>query len=416
MMQSSVFSNLSYGVLSISCYCDDEEEPLSGWNPSGTKPPQQEEPREPIAPPTYTEADLYPTIPDPECLPEWPLACYWPVFVANFRLDDLAEQPRNAQIASYFAAKGLLTRMFFIRESITCQCYTKYQQQSMLLDMLVYFTCEEDAVRAIWSCHRESYYGHLLNVWPGRTPVFLDVSRSHHGPCVETVARFSECDVVVEFANAKTMRAAIRYTQFWMPKMLTQATQKQGFLERDVGQELLQMIADNPGFLDMVPPKEPCPHRATTFPSRIVLRREVWSNSTKTFHPLTAQSRSPSTVIPTVRRYSAADLLPTALDSSCEPSWSVYVENFRLNKLNVALCNDQIHNYFAAKGLLATRIFIHDHPKQPFFVWYQKKVMVLDKLVYFTSQDDADTVIQLCHRDSYYGHYLNGTAAVLLNL
>lgn len=121
------------------------------------------------------------------------------------------------------------------------------------------------------------------------------ILRKHHGPCVETVARFSECDVVVEFANAKTMRAAIRYTQFWMPKMLTQATQKQGFLERDVGQELLQMIADNPGFLDMVPPKEPCPHRATTFPSRIVLRREVWSNSTKTFHPLTAQSRSPST-------------------------------------------------------------------------------------------------------------------------
>ncbi|XP_039446813.1 uncharacterized protein LOC120426161 [Culex pipiens pallens] len=579
---------------------DDEEEPLGGWNPSGTQPPQQEEP---IAPPTYTEADLYPTIPDPSCEPGWPLACYWPVFVANFRLDDLAEQPRNAQIASYFAAKGLLTRMIFIRESIT-----RYQQQSMLLDMLVYFTCEEDAARAIRLCHRESYYGHLLNVWPGRTPVYFDVSRSvgfglmknyvaeksdtivelilrkHHGPCVETVARFSECDVVVEFANAKSMWAAIRYTQFWMPKVLTQATQKQRFLERDVGQELLQMIADNPGFLDMVPPKEmlqelltgripavdkswehaakpraipddiktryklsrqrkkdqlkrnyqrkrqggergnvllegaPPEKKAENFKDKrakvkqevdrilgngpsaadrfkfsmlnkrnkyIMLRQAMLTavgkmvpkstsneemdlfykmlaleeelmdllpqceehfgclqlekglssavlfagyhlpfpecptpESVEQFHedippPNGPITYPPSTVIPTVRSYSAADLLPTALDSSCEPSWPlanlwpVYVENFRLNTLNVALRNDQIHNYFAAKGLLATRIFIHDLPKQPFFVWYQKKAMVLDMLVYFTSQDDADKAIQLCHRDSYYGHYLN---------
>uniref|UniRef100_A0A1Q3EY55 Uncharacterized protein n=2 Tax=Culex tarsalis TaxID=7177 RepID=A0A1Q3EY55_CULTA len=586
---------------------DDEEEPLGGWNPVDPThhdhPPEEE--REPIPAPSFTEADLYPTTttdPDPECSdPEWPLARYWPVYVSNFRLDDLEEERRNAQVASFFAAKGLLTRMIFIREPEDCHYYRAFQRMALLLDMLVYFTRAEDAVRAIRLCHRSTYHGHRLNVWPGRKPVFFDRTRSigfataknfcaeksetaielmfqgKLGPCVETVARFNLSDVVVEFLNEELMKAGIR-TARWFPKELTEPARKQRFLEQDVEAELLTMIADKPGFMDTVPPKDilgpllegkipavdkawenvaqprPLPestvgkyrqrreHRVASLKRnherkrregfnvlldgapqakkqttvkqvRALVQQEVdrllgegpsaedrfrhsmlaknhkycnlrlrllnglkqststpWTNINEMFYEMLAMEEKLMDLLPqaeeylgclrleigltkavlvadeclpfpklpslssweqsfedesppgdnrtipenvlAVRPYSEADFNPSQVDPSCDDPewplasfWPVYVDNFRINTLETEQRNDQIREYFAAKGLLATIVFVNE--SSHFYKWFQRKFMLLDMLVYFTSREDAQKAIELCHRDSYYGHYLN---------
>ncbi|XP_001843501.2 uncharacterized protein LOC6032990 [Culex quinquefasciatus] len=583
---------------------DDEEQPLGGWNPAGSDPSKEELVIRDSGPtPTYTEADLYPTIPDPECLPEWPLACYWPVYVSNFRLDNFAEEARNEQIANFFAAKGLLVRMIFMREPEGCLYFKKFQRSSLLLDMLVYFTSKEDAQWAVRTCHRQTYYGHRLNVWPGRTPEYFDNTRSirfqlpktkcaamsesvvelilrNKGHAIDTVARMSIVDVIVEFGNEESMRNAVRGTEYWIPFELQEPTMKQRFLERDVRIDLMQVMREKLTFMAMTPPQEvleallagippsvdrswenmnkprpppeavvklikakrterkqfmeekrgqgkkrpvettgnvllegePAPKAMTLKQLKGVVRNQAnrilnknkWTRANtmdcrlaklkdkyldarndllnllalKKFSdpqrrqqeelfyqmlaieyqmmemipqssgalycpplelglakaclvagellpfpepptfavdpekyvdevpPANPSLNQPPPFIPTVRPYCAADLNPTTVDPSCDPDWPlahlwpVYVFNFRVNVLRGDRRNDQIREYFAAKGLLATCIFI---PYDCEAISNQ----LIDMLVYFTSREDAATAIELCHRDSYYGHRLN---------
>lgn len=65
---------------------------------------------------TYRREDLYPTELDPVCYPAWTLSAYWPVYVSNFQLISFDEVERNVQVATYFASKGLLSRMIYVRE------------------------------------------------------------------------------------------------------------------------------------------------------------------------------------------------------------------------------------------------------------------------------------------------------------
>lgn len=82
------------------------------------------------------------------------------------------------------------------------------------------------------------------------------ILRKHHGPCVETVARVNDYVVVLDCTTAESMRAVIRDSKFWITKALREASRKQRFLARNVGEDLLMVITEMPDFLDMVPPKK----------------------------------------------------------------------------------------------------------------------------------------------------------------
>lgn len=121
------------------------------------------------APRTYREKDFRPTEKDPRCKEDWPLAAFWPVYVSNFRLFHRFDSDTNClhAVHKYFAAKGLPSFMVFRWKD---NFFSEYQKRVGLYDFLVYFCTEKDANRAIQWCNRESYYGHKLNVYNGRTP------------------------------------------------------------------------------------------------------------------------------------------------------------------------------------------------------------------------------------------------------
>lgn len=121
------------------------------------------------APRTYREKDFRPTEKDPRCKEDWPLAAFWPVYVSNFRLFHRFDSDTNClhAVHKYFAAKGLPSFMVFRWKD---NFFNEYQKRVGLYDFLVYFCTEKDANRAIQWCNRESYYGHKLNVYNGRTP------------------------------------------------------------------------------------------------------------------------------------------------------------------------------------------------------------------------------------------------------
>lgn len=105
----------------------------------------------------YTQGDLTPVLKDTACNPEWPLAAYWPVYVANFRATSSAEQTVFKEVSHFFAYNGLLTRMILLGKHYGGEAFQKYQEDSMLFDMLVYFVSKEDADRAIATCHQVRY-------------------------------------------------------------------------------------------------------------------------------------------------------------------------------------------------------------------------------------------------------------------
>lgn len=221
----------------------------------------------------YTQGDLTPVLKDTACNPEWPLAAYWPVYVANFRATSSAEQTVFKEVSHFFAYNGLLTRMILLGKHYGGEAFQKYQEDSMLFDMLVYFVSKEDADRAIATCHQVSYYGYKLTVLPGRIPIYYDEKRSvrivdvaapypqerqieedlsKHVP-VQFIGRYSNCSVGVEFLSAADMLTAIEGQRRWAPHRMPCDTMKQRFIEGQVTKIIKYTIMATPSFLDMKP-------------------------------------------------------------------------------------------------------------------------------------------------------------------
>ncbi|EDS38390.1 conserved hypothetical protein [Culex quinquefasciatus] len=129
------------------------------------------------APRTYREKDFRPTEKDPRCKDDWTLAAFWPVYVSNFRLFNKFDSDTSCihAVHKYFAAKGLPSFMVFRWKD---SFFNDYQKRVGVYDFLVYFCTEKDANRAIQWCNRESYYGHKLNVYSGRTPDLFSKQKS----------------------------------------------------------------------------------------------------------------------------------------------------------------------------------------------------------------------------------------------
>nr|XP_029723841.1 uncharacterized protein LOC109411032 [Aedes albopictus] len=227
---------------------------------------------------SYSRQDLYPTEPDPTVNPAFALSPYWPVYVSNFRLNSLDESKRNAQIATYFASKGLLTRMIFIRQNDSF--FQIYQKPTMLLDMLVYFTSKADADRAIRCCDRTTYYGHILNVLPGRIPVYFNMDLtvrfklpdayaiehtetpselallgSKDSGNIVTIAKHSGYMLFVEFKDQNSMKLAVAQCTTWIPSRLSEPVQKQRFLEQDCTNKMQLLLQKDGAFINMLPPE-----------------------------------------------------------------------------------------------------------------------------------------------------------------
>lgn len=221
-----------------------------------------------------TSWDLYPTAMDPGCDPRWALAAYWPVYVSNFKALVWQEDTWYKQVSNYFAHKRLLTRMIYfhqIEDEIFLQC----QKESQMLDMLVYFTSQKDAEKAIKTCHRDSYYGHYLNVFHGRRPDYFSSERTVRlevsGPThltmsdtfvenklksfgkVEVAARTTPNHVYVQFSSVQDMVSAVGSQYLWSPSPLKKPVMKQRFIESEVKMGIEWAIQSNDYFMDMQP-------------------------------------------------------------------------------------------------------------------------------------------------------------------
>lgn len=112
-------------------------------------------------------------------------------------------------------------------------------------------------------------------------------------------------------------------------------------------------------------------------------------------------------------RYAEEDLVPVQKDPSCDQNWPlaaywpVYVGNFKVEQWKDEPLYDQVSNYFAYYGLLTRMIFFNRDQTSEYFSKYRRNCELLDMLVYFTSREDAERAIEICHHDSYYGYNIN---------
>ncbi|XP_058446165.1 uncharacterized protein LOC131427199 [Malaya genurostris] len=232
--------------------------------------------RSPPKPRKYTEKDLNPTQRDPRCDADWPLACYWPVFVSNFKCKG-NRNDWHLEVSDYFAYKGLLARMVHFRD-MSDDVFKQCQRYTFLPDMLVYFTSQQDAMDAIRLCNRENYYGHRLNVVSGREADNFDNERSFRIKLLSNksvlkteqlfetkFARYNKVDCVflhavkefvLQFANKNEMVSAACNVVNMIVVPLTGRVSKQRYLESDLKQELLDKIKSNDEFMEMKPRKE----------------------------------------------------------------------------------------------------------------------------------------------------------------
>ncbi|XP_029713819.2 uncharacterized protein LOC109420815 isoform X2 [Aedes albopictus] len=223
----------------------------------------------------YTQADLRPTLKDPRCNPNFPLAAYWPVYLGNFWCDVYTQ--RTERIQEYFGSKGLLVRMVFSRSG-ACDPFLKEQKRCQCYDFLVYFVSQQDAHDAVYYCNRDMYYGHRLNVLPGRIPAPFDVSKSakhtfwqHErlkleeqvferyvndevGAQISCIVRHTTEDVLVEYASVNDRNKVIRSCQIALPGPISAFQAKQRFLEQNVEMEIMMWMQENPGFMNMLSP------------------------------------------------------------------------------------------------------------------------------------------------------------------
>ncbi|XP_039429115.1 uncharacterized protein LOC120412628 isoform X3 [Culex pipiens pallens] len=220
--------------------------------------------------PKYSAADLWPPGSKDR---DFPPAAFFPVYVGNFLCQQRAELV--ARVQQYFASKGLLARMVFVR-SAQNDPFQSYQDKTKLYDCLVYLTRQRDAQDAVKYLHRDKYYGHRLNVFPGRVPDFILVDQSvgydlpdkmTHWPDhiivqhikvetlsnIRSIKRLNSSQVIVQYVNAYQREKALRRYQYFMPHSLDgQTIYNQHFLEQDVMGEIRHQIAHTP-FMVMGP-------------------------------------------------------------------------------------------------------------------------------------------------------------------
>uniref|UniRef100_A0A8D8G5Z0 (northern house mosquito) hypothetical protein n=1 Tax=Culex pipiens TaxID=7175 RepID=A0A8D8G5Z0_CULPI len=122
--------------------------------------------------PKYSAADLWPPGSKDR---DFPPAAFFPVYVGNFLCQQRAELV--ARVQQYFASKGLLARMVFVR-SAQNDPFQSYQDKTKLYDCLVYLTRQRDAQDAVKYLHRDKYYGHRLNVFPGRKRLYFESDKA----------------------------------------------------------------------------------------------------------------------------------------------------------------------------------------------------------------------------------------------
>lgn len=223
----------------------------------------------------YTQADLRPVLRDPRCNPQFPLSNYWPVYLGNFWCEPYAQHATRIQ--EYFGSKGLLARMVFGRNEY-CDPFFNEQRRCKCYDFLVYFVSQQDAHDAVYYCNRDMYYGHRLNVLPGRTPEFFNVSRSVKQSLLQPsrlemaeqaferhmynicrartgcIIKHNQTDLLVEYCSPSDRAKALQYCKIAVPTLIAMNQPKQRFLERDVQSEIMVLIRANSSFMDMLPP------------------------------------------------------------------------------------------------------------------------------------------------------------------
>lgn len=223
----------------------------------------------------YTEADLRPVLRDPRCNPQFPLANYWPVYLGNFYCEPYAQHA--VRIQEYFGSKGLLARMVFGRNEV-CDPFFAEQRRCKLYDFLVYFVSQQDAQDAVHYCNRDMYYGHRLNVLPGRSAVFFDVSRSVRHSLLQPerfemaeqaferyiynicrartgcIIKHNKSDLLAEYCSYDDRTMALKYCKVALPELIAMNKPKQRFLEQNVEREIMAVIQKTPSFMEMLPP------------------------------------------------------------------------------------------------------------------------------------------------------------------
>uniref|UniRef100_A0A8D8CMD6 (northern house mosquito) hypothetical protein n=1 Tax=Culex pipiens TaxID=7175 RepID=A0A8D8CMD6_CULPI len=226
--------------------------------------------------PKYSAADLWPPGSKDR---DFPPAAFFPVYVGNFLCQQRAELV--ARVQQYFASKGLLARMVFVR-SAQNDPFQSYQDKTKLYDCLVYLTRQRDAQDAVKYLHRDKYYGHRLNVFPGRVPQFFDPAKSvqytirkHSGSVTEQVlenelvqssggsttvvvctVKHSQQEAFVEFSDPASMERAIQRGSGLCsvrPGHMDSNQPRQRFLEQHVQSEMMFHITANPRFMFLMP-------------------------------------------------------------------------------------------------------------------------------------------------------------------
>lgn len=208
----------------------------------------------------YTMKDMTPTIRDPRCTSNTELACYWPVYVGNFK---------DTDVEKYFASHGLYIRWWYRQKD---NYFYGFQCKAKLFDMLVYFVSERDAELAIERCHRKTHKGYRLNVFPGREPVYFKEDRSVYAKKMKSGRIFSEnffekhvkfiCQVKVncvvkfdmtngalEFERPEEVFKAQAKERMWKYMPVKGKLQKQRFLEKDVLGRIEALLAADPCML-----------------------------------------------------------------------------------------------------------------------------------------------------------------------
>ncbi|XP_039429114.1 uncharacterized protein LOC120412628 isoform X2 [Culex pipiens pallens] len=209
--------------------------------------------------PKYSAADLWPPGSKDR---DFPPAAFFPVYVGNFLCQQRAELV--ARVQQYFASKGLLARMVFVR-SAQNDPFQSYQDKTKLYDCLVYLTRQRDAQDAVKYLHRDKYYGHRLNVFPGRNrhyfspdstvqvvgqvpgvcddspaQMFEDEVRKATCKAISCNARNALDQVLLEFKSSEEMETGIRLAYrkgIGLTSIKTPAL-KQRFIEADIKQEI----------------------------------------------------------------------------------------------------------------------------------------------------------------------------------
>lgn len=222
--------------------------------------------------PGYKWEDMNPIVRDPLCSTDSDLAYFWPVYVSNFRCAN-----RNDELDSvreYFASKGLHVRWWFRQKG---RYFYEFQRVSGIYDMLVYFVSEYDTYLAIRMCHRDSYNGYTLNVFPGRVPVYFEPLRSveimkkakdmvyseqfyeNHVKSVvpqatiTSVVKFDTKRGAMEFKRRSDMTSAVEKVNQFRCKPIRVQQQKQRFLEDDLLGEIELQLASNANVLQPNP-------------------------------------------------------------------------------------------------------------------------------------------------------------------